>query len=120
MMRSARRLLIAAALTTVAGLVGCVSPFDGACTDELGWELTPRSRTLAVGETLSPRGTIVTCGGRDREAAELVLVVADSGIVTVGANARSVTAVGVGTVQVLATDRRYGPLGYITITVVPP
>jgi uncharacterized protein YjdB len=118
-MRLRRHARTAAALAVIALVGACGMLVDPVCTSELGWEITPTARTLAVGQTLTPSGTIVTCGGRDREPAQLVLVITDSTIVTLAADARSVTAVGLGTAQVLATDARYGPLGYITVTVVP-
>ncbi len=108
-----------ACLLTAALLAGCGDLIGNACTMELGWELSPSSRTLVIGETLRPRGTIVTCGGRDRTPADLTLAVADSAVVTLSPDARSVMAVRVGFAQVQAIDAHYGPLGVVSITVVP-
>lgn len=117
-MLTVRRLLLGSMLAALASAVGCDGLLNPACTLELGSELSPTSRTLTLGESLTPRGTIVTCGGRDREPARLILSIPDSSVVVLRDNATSVRAVGAGSVQVEATDARYGPLGFIAITVV--
>jgi len=117
-MRSSRRLVLFCVLALSASAGACDLIFDPACTLELRWDISPSSRTLVVGESLTPRGTIATCGGRDREPAQLLLYVPDSAVVVPSADLRSLTAVGVGAVTVQVADAHHGYLGPMFITVV--
>jgi hypothetical protein len=79
------------ACALAAGLAGC-SGFPFGCTDELGIDVRDPSRTLAVGESFTPRVDEVSCGGRERERADVAWTAEDPTVVRVDPATGRVTA----------------------------
>ena len=80
---SLARFGIVALFTVVA--TGCSGgPFSpGMCTLELGMHLTPAEATIAVGQSVTPKLELTSCGGRKRWTPTVVWLTTDTAVVSV-------------------------------------
>ncbi|CAN5806445.1 hypothetical protein BH23GEM8_BH23GEM8_22760 [soil metagenome] len=110
-MKSLRTILLGSALL----LSGC-NVLPTACTDELGFEIRPAERTIAVGESVVPTATEVTCSGRIRTPLAVTWYADDATVVRVDSVLGMITGLKAGRARVEAfTDM---PVGSVEITVV--
>ncbi len=97
-------------------LSGC-NVIPTVCTDELGIEIRPAQRTIAVGERVVPTATEVTCSGRIRTPLVATWRADNDAVVRVDSVFGMITGLAPGRARVAAfTDRE---LGAVEITVVP-
>ena len=89
------------------------------CTAELAMELTPKERTLAVGETFMPAIRLSTCSGQVQLTDTLRWAAGDTTVVRVEAESGRTTGLRPGTTQVAPRGARYGKLPGVAVTVIP-
>jgi uncharacterized protein YjdB len=111
-MKRLKAILLGSAL-----LLGGCNVIPTACTDELGFEIRPRQRTIVVGETVVPTATEVTCGGRIRTPLAVTWQTDNEAVVRVDPEFGMITGLAPGRARVVAfTDME---VGAVEITVVP-
>jgi hypothetical protein len=88
------------------------------CTAELRWRVTPDTVRLAVGATVTPTHELSTCGGYVKLQDQLTWKAIDSSIVRTDASTGRTVALAPGSTAVTVTGQRYGPIGFMAVTVV--
>jgi uncharacterized protein YjdB len=105
------------AALAVLSLGGC-RLLPTACTLELRTEVSPAERTIRVGESFTAQAFTVTCGGRDRERADVTWNTTDAAVVDVEAATGRITGKAPGTATVAAQEPSSAlPYGSVTMHV---
>lgn len=109
-------------LTGLLGLLAAsaCSRITGACTDDLSWRLTPRERTLRVGESFTPELALFGCRGSKRLSDVVTWGTEDEGVVAVDAATGRVAALAAGQATVTASAAHYGVRDAVHVTVAAP
>ena len=112
-------------LATRFGIVGFVAlgvtacdgfPFATGCTLELGMQVTPAEATIAVGQSVTPKLELTSCGGRKQWTPTVVWLTADTAVASVDSASGRTTGRASGTAQVTPIehasngDHRYLPM----------
>lgn len=106
---------VAAVGAVVLAALGCSSG-DDACTQELGIEL-PSGRTIAPGESFTPKVRLSSCGGREHPKDVFIWRAHDPRVVSVDSSTGRITGQSAGSTYVEVDGRRFGVLGGIPVTV---
>ena len=109
-----RRLRLAAGffLATLATACGCKA--------DLGWNVDPLERSLAIGESFTPNITVLSCGGTTETHDDFTWSPADTTIVHVDAATGRTTGIRVGTTVVTPVGKKWGEAPSVRVTVFAP
>jgi hypothetical protein len=109
-------------LTCLLGLLAtnACTPVTGACTDDLSWRLTPRERTLRVGESFTPELALFGCRGSRRLSDVVTWATENGDVVAVDAATGRVAALAAGQATVTASAAHYGVRDAVHVTVTAP
>lgn len=81
---------------------------------------TPSTKTLVVGESFTPSLVLFGCGGHLTYSDAFQWSAIDSTIIRVDSLSGTTTGLRPGLALVLATGTRFGPLGWMSVTVRAP
>ena len=87
------------------------------CTDELGMRPEPGAATLSVGQSVSVRVKLTTCGGAKSVSDVITWTADDTAVVRVDGQVGRVTGRSPGVTYVMGTGERYGSVAWIPVTV---
>lgn len=115
-------LLLAAGAIPFVGMAGCRLFDEDDCTTELQFDVTPRERTLRVGETFTPEASFTTCGGRKPVDVSVRWSATDSTILRVDPQTGSATGLRAGTATLAGYSDRLSahPILAVTVRVTAP
>jgi hypothetical protein len=107
------------AVVLLAPAVGCEPPV-AACTRELSVQITPADTTITLGASFLPSLRLSTCGGSEQLEDVITWRSEDPTVAQVAPSDGRITGTGVGTVHIVATGQRFGPLGGLAVFVYNP
>ena len=108
--RSILGIVVSALLISGCDIIG-----PQACTDELGWRVTPTELHLKPGESATVTAEGLTCGGRKSLEVDMRWSSDDPGIATVEEASGRVKGVAAGTTKIRGED--HGPYGIPPVTI---
>lgn len=101
----------------VVSAIGCGSDAITVCPSDLRVGVAPADTTISVGGQLSPRVTLLGCGGTKVLADSITWTSSNVAAAVVGTNTGTVIGAGQGSAVITATGRTYGRIGSVSVSV---